>query len=134
MELLKEYFVPWLLSNSIAILILVAAIRKTKLARLLFALLFGWACWINYTTAHYNPEEYLNYAVLTPFDLYRDFIKGWFKEHIIIMVTIIAFGQGLIALGMLLKGWMVRLACFGAIVFSWQSHPLVLVQDFPPSL
>ncbi|MCP4975848.1 MAG: hypothetical protein GY931_06770 [Maribacter sp.] len=131
MELLKEYFVPWLLSNSIAILILVAAIRKTKLARLLFALLFGWACWINYTTAHYNPEEYLNYAVLTPFDLYRDFIKGWFKEHIIIMVTIIAFGQGLIALGMLLKGWMVRLACFGAIVFFLAITPLGIGAGFP---
>lgn len=134
MELLKEYFVPWLLSNSIAILILVAAIRKTKLARLLFALLFAWACWLNYTTAHYNPEEYLNYAVLTPFDLYRDFINGWFKEHIIIMVTIIAFGQGLIALGMLLKGWMVRLACFGAIVFFLAIVPLGIGAGFPATI
>ncbi len=134
MDLLREYFVPWILSNGIAVLFLVAAIVKPKLARLLFALLFAWACWLNYTTAHYNPEEYLNYAVLTPFDLYRDFINGWFKEHIISMVTIIAFGQGLIALGMLLKGWMVRLAGLGAIVFFLTIVPLGIGAGFPATI
>jgi len=134
MDLLREYFVPWILSNGIAVLFLVAAIVKPKLARLLFALLFAWACWLNYTTAHYNPEEYLNYAVLTPFDLYRDFINGWFKEHIISMVTIIAFGQGLIALGMLLKGWMVRIAGLGAIVFFLTIVPLGIGAGFPATI
>jgi hypothetical protein len=134
MELLKTYFTPWILSNSIAILFLIAAIKKPKLARLLFALLFAWACWLNYTTARYNPEEYLNYAVLTPFDLYSDFIKGWFKEHITIMVTLISFGQGLIALGMLLKGWLVRLACYGAIIFFLAIIPLGIGAGFPATL
>lgn len=134
MDLLREYFVPWLLSNSIAILILLTAIRKPKLARLLFALLFAWAFWLNYTTAQYNPEEYLNYAVLTPFDLYRDFIKGWFKDHIINMVTIIAFGQGLIALGMLLKGWVVRIAGLGAIIFFLAIVPLGIGAGFPATI
>ena len=78
MELFGEYFIPWILTNSIAVLLLVAAIRKPKLARLLFALLFLWACWINYTTAHNNPNDYLNYAALTPFSPYYSFINGWF--------------------------------------------------------
>ena len=134
MELLKEYLPQWIGSNSIAILLLFAAIKKPKLARLLFALLFGWACWLNYTTAHNNPEDYLEYARLTPFDFLRDFINGWFKEHITWMVTLISFGQGLIAIGMLLKGWFVRLAGLGAIIFLLAIAPLGIGSGFPCSV
>ncbi len=131
MELLKEYLIPWTISNTIAVLLLVAAIKNPKLARLLFAIIFAWACWLNYTTAHNNPEDYLNYTTLTPFDLYQDFISGWFNEHITSMVTIISIGQGLIAIGMLLKDWLVRLACIGAIIFFLAITPLGIGSAFP---
>ena len=134
MELLKEYLIPWIASNSIAIVFLVAAIKNPKLARLLFALLFAWACWLNYTTALNNPDDYLNYAEFTPFSLYHDFINGWFKEHITTMVTLISFGQGLLAIGMLLKGWLVRLACIGAIVFLLAISPLGIGSGFPATI
>ncbi len=134
MELLKEYLTPWLISNSLAILFLVSAVQKPKLARLLFSLLFFWASWINYTTAQNNPNEYLEYAVFSPFDLYADFINGWFKSHITSMVKLIAFGQGLIAIGMLLKGWILRLACFGAVVFFLAITPLGIGSGFPATI
>ncbi len=134
MELLKEYLIPWTGSNVIAILFLVAAIRKPKLARLLFALLFAWACWLNYTTAQNNPNDYLNYAAFTPFSLYHDFINGWFQDHVTSMVTLISFGQGCIAIGMLLKGWMVRLAGIGAIVFLLAISPLGIGSGFPATI
>ncbi len=134
MELLKEYLVPWVITNCIAILFLVSAIRKPKLARLLFVLLFMWACWLNYTTAHKSPDDYLNYAALTPFNLYANFINGWFKSHIIPMVTLISLAQGLIAIGMLLKGWIVRLACLGAIIFFFAIAPLGVGSGFPFTL
>lgn len=134
MELLKEYIIPWSVSNIIAILFVVAAYKKPKLARLLFVLLFSWACWINYTTVHSNPSVYLDYANFTPFDLYASFINGWFKEHIIEMVTFISIGQGLIALGMLLKGWVVYLACIGAVIFFLAIAPFGIGSGFPASL
>ena len=134
MELLGENFIPWIISNSIAVLILLAAIKKPKLARLLFSLLFLWACWLNYTTAHKSPTDYLNYANLTPFSLYYDFINGWFKSHIIPMVTFISIGQGLIGIGLLLRGWMVRLAGIGAIVFFLAITPLGIGSGFPFTL
>jgi len=134
MELLMEYLPIWIGSNTIAILLLVAAIKKPKLARLLFVLLFAWACWINYTTVHDNPEDYLAYARLTPFDSMREFINGWFKEHITWMVTLISFGQGLIAIGMLLKGWCVRIAGIGAIIFLLAITPLGIGAGFPSSV
>ncbi|WP_430966686.1 hypothetical protein [Spongiimicrobium sp. 2-473A-2-J] len=134
MELLKEYFTPWIISNSIALLFLVASIRKPKLARFLFVLLFSWACWINYTTSHGSPGVYLEYATFTPFHLYKAFIKGWFKENVTLMVTAISFGQALIALGMMLSGRWVRLACMGAIIFFLAISPLGVGSGFPAPL
>ena len=134
MELFKEYLIPWIATNIIAILILVAAFKKPKLARLLFVLLFGWACWINYTTARLDPYDYLNYAAFTPVGFYHDFITGWFEEHITSMVTLIAVGQGLIALGMLLKGWLVRIAGIGAIIFLLAIAPLGIGSGFPATV
>ena len=134
MELLLEYLPQWIGSNVIAILILVAAIKKPKLARVLFVLLFAWACCINYTTVHNSPEAYLEYARLTPFDLMRNFINGWFTAHVTWMIMLISFGQGLIAIGMLLKGWFVRIAGIGAIIFLLAITPLGVGSGFPCSV
>lgn len=131
MELLKEYWIPWLVSNTIAVLLLWTAYKKPKLTRFLLMLVFGWACWLNYTTSHETPEDYLQYAALTPFGPYRDFIIGWFSEHITPIVSTIAIGQGLIAIGMALKGFLVRLACIGAIVFLIAISPLGIGSGFP---
>ncbi len=134
MDLLREYFIPWIFSNTIAVIVLILSLKKTTITRLLFAILFMWACWLNYTTAHNNPSNYLNYAALTPFSLYANFINGWFKSHIITMVSLIAIGQGLIAIGLLLKGRIVKIACFGAIVFFLAIAPLGIGSGFPSSL
>ena len=112
-------------------MILITAIRKPRLARLLFVLLFSWACWLNYNTAHNTPSDYLNYASLTPFTMYENFINGWFKDHIVTIVTFISIGQGLIAIGMLLKGGILRIACFVAILFFIAISPLGIGSGFP---
>lgn len=134
MELFREYFVLWSISNVIAILLLVASIRIPKLARLLFALLFFWACWLNFTTAQSNPAEYLNYAKITPFSWMENFVNGWFKLHTTPMVTLIAIGQGLIAVGLLLKNNILRIACYGAILFFIAITPLGIGAAFPFSI
>lgn len=131
MELFKEYWIPWLASNGIALVLLWMAFKKQTIARWLFVVLFGWAFWINLKTAHQHPEDYLNYAVFTPFGPYRDFIIGWFSERITVIVSAIAIGQGAIALGMLLKGVLLQIACIGAIVFLLSIAPLGIGSGFP---
>lgn len=134
MELLQEHIIPWSISNGVAILILVTALRRTKLTRLLLFLLFAWACWLNYTTAHKSPEEYLVYATFTPFQTYSNFINNWFKSNIVTVVTLISIGQGIIALGMTLKGWAVQFACVGAIIFFLAIAPLGIGAGFPATI
>ncbi len=99
----------------------------------MFSLLFVWACWVNYKTAHEQPGIYLDYS-RKAIGIYRDFINGWFSGHITAFVSCIAIGQGLIAVGMLLKGMWVKLACTGAIIFLVSIAPLGYYAGFPFSL
>ena len=130
METIQPYLLPYSISNSAAIIILVSSFYYTKVTRLLFIMLFGWASWLNYTVAHQNPSDYLAYADLAV-PIYRDFIDGWFKNHITEMVSLISIGQGLIAMGMALRGITVKLASIGAIVFFLSISPLGVGAAFP---
>lgn len=130
METIQPYLLPYIISNISAIIILIFSIYRPKVSRILFLLLFGWASWLNYTVAHQNPEDYLAYADLAV-PIYRDFIEGWFKDHIKEMVTLISIGQGLIALGMALNGIWVKLACVGSIIFFLSISPLGIGAAFP---
>ena len=127
------YLIGYIISNVFAILLLIAAIKRPKLARLLFFLLFAWAFGMNYYVSHNRPEAYLEYAdEALPF--YKSFINGWFSDNITEMVSLIAFGQATIAAGMLLKGWWVKLASIGAIIFLMAIAPLGLYAGFPFSI
>lgn len=133
MKGIETYIIPWIVSNIAALVILWATVKKPKLARALFTLLFGWACWMNLTTVNDTPEVYLDYASMS-IGLYSDFILGWFRDHITPVITAIAIGQGLIALGMLLRGWWVTGACIGAIIFLSSIAPLGVGAAFPFSI
>lgn len=133
MKGLDIYLISWVISNIVGILILLAAYKKPRLARGIFFLLFGWASWINYTTAHTTPEVYLDYASMSV-DLYSEFIMGWFSHHITPVISVIAVGQGMIALGMILRGLWVKMACIGATVFLLSIAPLGVGAGFPFSI
>src|SRR5689334_17196109 len=76
----------YIISNCIALLILLVAWKRVRFARLLFFIVFAWASWTNWRTALNNPETYLGEADLTFFEFYRRFILGWFSQHITLAV------------------------------------------------
>ena len=80
-----------------------------------------------------KPDTYQLYADLA-ISVYRDFINGWLSHYNHIVIPLIAVGQFLIALGMLLKGWWVKAACIGAIIFLLSIAPLMVGAAFPFSL
>jgi hypothetical protein len=129
-----EYFFPLLISNLLAMLLAVAAWRYPRLCRVLFFLLFAWAGWMNWTTALHYPESYLEYAKLTWLETYRHFINGWFSEHLVLTVGLIASCQLMIAVGMLLKGVIFKIAAIGAIFFFLAILPLGIGSGFPCTL
>ena len=127
------FLVPYLISQVASIIILIVAWKKTKWARVLFALLFFWAAGTNMYLGITGPDIYLKYADLA-IPIYRDFINGWFSHYSYIIIPSIAVGQFLIASCMLLKGWWVNAACIGAIIFLLSIAPLMVGAAFPFSI
>ena len=133
MKDLGEFLIPYLISQVASITMLIVAWYKTKWARVLFALLFFLAAATNMYIGITKPDAYQVYADLA-IPTYRDFINGWFSLCSYILIPLIAVGQFLIALGMLLKGCWVKTACVGAIIFLLSIAPLMLGSAFPFSI
>jgi hypothetical protein len=130
MKGLDQYLLPYIISQVVALAFLVAALKSTRLARLLFSLLFLYAAVFNMQLSLRNPDAYLDYASMAlPF--YRTFITGPFSRFNHILVPAIAAGQFLIGLGMLLRNGWVKAASIGAIVFLLAITPLMVGSAFP---
>jgi hypothetical protein len=130
----QTYLIAYIISNVVALVLLYCASTWPRIGRLLFVLLFAWASWTNWGTALSTPEAYLDYANLTFLDLYRQTIHGWFSEHIVLAVGIIATCQALIAVSMLLKGVLFKIGAAGAILFLVGIAPLGVGAAFPATL
>lgn len=130
MNHLQQYLLPYLISLVAAVVFLMIAYKNTRVARLLFAVTFLGASAVNFNLGLNSPDTYLIYADMSlPF--YRHFILGWFSQSNHIIVPLIACGQLLIGVGMLLTGWWVRWACYGAILFLLAITPLMTGSAFP---
>ena len=125
------YIILLVISNVVAIAQLIAAVKWPRIARISFFLLFAWASFTNWKTSQQTPQFYLDYANLAWSDWYRTFIHGWFAENIQIAVGLIATCQGLIAISMLLKGWVFKIGCTGAIIFLVSILPFGVGSGFP---
>lgn len=108
MEALREWLIPYIISNIVFALSIVAAIKRPMWARIFLAGFFLWAAYINSTLAIRSPETYLTYATLDALPIYSQFINGFFAEHITVFVVGIAVGQLLIALGLMLNKFWVK--------------------------
>ena len=123
-----------LIANVVAIIMLLTSFKWPRGGRVLFFLLFAWACWMNWQTLLYTPRVYLEYADFTWSAAYRNFITGWFSQHIQLAVGLIATCQGLIAASMLLNGQIFRIGAMGAILFLLAITPLGRGAGFPATL
>jgi hypothetical protein len=134
MEVLKDWLVPYMISNIVGALSIIAALKKPMWTRIFFAGFFLWAAYFNSTTAIQSPEIYLTYAMLNALPAYSRFINGFFSEHIPVIVLTIAVGQFLIALGLILNKFWVKLASLGGIIFGLAIAPLGVGSGFPTTV
>ena len=134
MEALKEWLIPYTLSNIVFLLSIVGALKRPMWTRIFFAGFFLWAAYFNSTTAIQSPKTYLTYATLNALPAYSKFINGFFSAHITVIVLSIAILQFLIALGLILNRTRVRLACFGGIIFGLAIAPLGVGSGFPSTV
>ena len=125
------FLIAYIISNALGILLLISSFTLPRASRLLYAVLFGWASWANWNMAINNPQDYLSYADLTFLPFYRSFILGWFKDHILLSVGLIATLQALIAISLLIKGRAYKSGVVGGILFLIAIIPLGVGSAFP---
>ena len=134
MEALKEYLVPYIISNIVFALCIPGALRKPIWVRIFLAGFFLWAAYFNSTSAIRSPDIYLTYGKLTCIPLYQHFIYGFFAQHISQFVLTIATGQFLIFIGLVLNKTWTKLACIGGIIFGIAIAPLCVGSAFPATV
>jgi hypothetical protein len=131
----REYLVPYLASNAIALVLLGLAFRKPAWVRWATIVIFTWAAWTNARLALTDPLEYQGFGELAVLEPYRRFIQGWFRGHTEWLVLPIAAGQlGIAVLVLVNSRWSRWVGAWSAIVFLTAIAPLGLGSAFPFSL
>lgn len=130
----SQYTTLHLSALAVSLLLALTAFVWPRLSRMGYVVLFAWAAWINWRSALRAPDVYLEYGDLAVSGLYREFIRGIFASHVLIIVATIATGQALIASGLLLGGSPARVALVGATIFLIAIAPLGVGSGFPSSL
>ncbi len=133
MKGLDQYLVPYLISQAVGLGMLLVASRNIRISRILFSIMFLYAGCYNMYIGLIRPDTYLGFSELA-IPLYRDFINGWFSQNNHIVIPLIAGGQLLIGISMVLKGRWVIMACAGAIIFLISICPLMVGSAFPFSI
>jgi hypothetical protein len=126
-----NYLLAHIISNFFAVIILFFCWNYQRIGRILMFLLFGWAGVINWLTALHTPQDYLSYADFTFVTFYKDFIRGWFSQNVLMAVGFIATSQLLIAVTMWFKGWLFKLGTIGGMIFLVSIIPLGVGSGFP---
>lgn len=130
----RIFLIAYIASNVVGLIMLVSAIKWPRVARILFCVLFAWACWANWKISSESPSAYLDYADAAFLDSYKQFINGWFSKNIPLVVGFIATCQGLIALSMLFNNILFKIGCIGGIIFLVAILPLGFYAAFPCTL
>jgi hypothetical protein len=134
METLKQYLIPYILSNALFLSCLVLSIKKPIWSRVFLTILFLGAAYVNYKTASTNPDVYLDYARFAVLPFYRQFINGFFSHHVRPFVILIASGEFCISIGLVLNKGFVKMACIGGILFGLAITPLGIGSAFPATI
>ena len=131
---LHSYALPYSISNLVALALLFLALRFPVVARIVLGIIFLLASIVNAREAILQPSSYLFYEQVALLPVYRDFIAGWFSDHVRAMVLPIAFGQLLIAVGMFVRGIWLKLSIVGVVTFGLAIAPLGIGSAFPCSI
>jgi hypothetical protein len=131
----QEFIIPYIISNSIAFVLIFVCYRWFKAGRILFGLIFLSAGVFNFYTAGTTPDAYVEmYGSTAVFPFYRDFIHGLFSQHTGMFVRLIAIGQLMVGFLLFTKKTYFKMGIIGAMIFLAAITPLGTGSAFPCTL
>jgi len=129
-----DSLVPYLLTNALAVALVLLAFKRHRLTRMIFILIFLLAGLFNIYTILTKPEFFNYYADKAFLNIYKTFISGYFSHHIQQIVGFIGLGQIIVAALLSAGGRWLHLGVAGGIIFFIALIPLGLSAAFPAML
>lgn len=102
---------------------------------MIWSLIFGAAGIFNMMTSFRTPNVYVEfYGPSAVLSFYKSFIYGIFSDHTTLFVALIASGQILVAVLLLMRKRLFQLGIIGGIIFLMAISPLGVGSAFPATL
>lgn len=125
---------PYLASSALALALVGVAHIWPRLARGAFVLIFAAAAVANAILVTREPSLYVAGYAPSAVPLYRAFILGFFSQHTVLLVLLIALGQFVVALLLTRRGRVFHLGVLGGTGFLVAIAPLGMGSAFPATL
>ena len=130
---LQDNWIPIVITNTFAILLIFICYKWPKIGKVVWGIIFILAGIFNSYLVISDPEIYLNYS-LGAVGIYQKFINGIFSSYTSLIVSLIALGQILVGIFLLMKRKPFFLGILGGIIFLVAISLLGVGSAFPSTL
>ena len=130
---LQEYWLPYTVSQVITLFLIFICYKWPKIGKVAWGIIFILAGIFNIYTGISDPQAYVDYGS-SAIGLYKKFIYGVFSSYTSLIVSLIALGQILVGIFLLMKRTLFLLGILGGIIFLVAISPLGIGSGFPATL
>lgn len=127
----QDLWIAVVISNVIALLLILICYKWPKTGKVVSSIIFLLAGIFNMYSGIADPEVYVNTYGPLAIGLYQKIIYGVFSSYTSLFVILIAVGQLLVGIFLLLKRTLFKLGILGGIIFLISISPLGIGSAFP---
>ncbi len=128
------FSLTYLVANMVSLLVLIAAISRPAVARVMLSLIFIGAGLFNAVMGIREPALFMTYGAMTPLLAYEQFIYGAFRNNITAIVLSISICQLVAGIFIASRRTMMILGLIAVIIFLVAIAPLGAGSAFPSTL
>jgi hypothetical protein len=130
---LQEVWIPYIITHAFSFALIFICWKLPKIGKVVWGIIFILAALFNMYLGNSNPQKYVEYGQHAG-GLYQTFIYGPFSSYTSLFVSLIAFGQILVGIFLLMKRTFFLLGILGGIIFLIAISPLGIGSAFPSTL
>lgn len=129
----QDVWIPYVITHVITFSLIFICFKWPKIGKVAWGIIFILAGIFNIYTGISNPQAYVDYGQYAV-GLYQKFIYGLFSSNTSLFVFLIALGQILVGIFLLMKRTLFLLGIVGGIIFLLAISPLGIGSAFPSTL
>ncbi|MGD8536865.1 MAG: hypothetical protein PVF66_13530 [Candidatus Aminicenantes bacterium] len=129
----QDVWLPYTITHIITFSLIFICFKWPKIGKVAWGIIFILAGIFNVYTGISNPQAYVDYGQHA-LGFYQKFIYGLFSSHTLLIVSLIALGQILVGIFLLMKRTLFLLGIVGGIIFLVAISPLGIGSAFPSTL